>query len=496
MEQIFWSDEEDMLSDMLSDVEDSPVGKKLKTNDAPAPPAPATLLPPVTTTTTTVHRLSTKDKAGLDGDDEQERIDQILAQQKNGKFFEQERRRERRVDEKVQKLRKKLVEMGKQDERRGTDMLAQHRIASVERQISKLASALEQNRDLSHWCLTVDMDAFFLAVELLDLPELRGKPVAVGGPSMLSTSSYEARKFGVRSAMPGFIAMQLCPELIIIPSNFAKYSKVGAEIRAVFAIFDSNFVSHSLDEASLDITDYCLTHNMSAEAVGLDLKQRVFEATQCTCSVGIACNRSLAKICSNINKPDGLYILNKTRADIVSFVAQLPLRKVHGIGPIAEATLSAIGFQTPADLWENRFVLSRLFKESTVQFYLDVALGFPSSTFELPEEHERKSIGHERTFNAHGISDFAEAREIAHRLTRKLVNEMQEKRISGRTLTVILKGIDFQRNSRSKTLDRDVSGFDEVWPRLHRLLESLFAEVGPFRLLGVRLSNLKMLEER
>ena len=190
-----------------------------------------------------IHRLSTKDKAGLSaGDDAQQaRIEAVLAEHKAGRFGEQELKRAARVEVKVAKLQAKIREIRQQDSRMSTDMLAQHRVAVVERDVARAISELESTRDLTHTILCVDMDQFYLAVELIDRPDLRGKPVAVGGNSMLSTSSYEARRFGVRSAMPGFIAKKLCPDLIIIPTNFSKYAAVGEIIRKIFAEFDEHF---------------------------------------------------------------------------------------------------------------------------------------------------------------------------------------------------------------------------------------------------------------
>ena len=249
--------------------------------------------------------------------------------------------------------------------------------------------------------------------------------------------------------------------------------------------------SYSLDEASLDITEYCRQHPlMDAESVGRELKRRVFDATQCTCSVGIAANRQLAKICSNLNKPDGLFLLPSQRNVMIEFMRTLPLRKVSGIGPIAEATLAGIGIETSEDVWEQRFLLARILKRHHLLFYLDVALGFPSSSFEELVERERKSIGHERTFGAQGVSTFEEAETIARELSVKLGNEVQTKGVTGKTVTLILKGIDFQRHSRSKTVDRAVCDFDSLWPHIRSLLADFFAEIGPFRLLGVRLSSL------
>lgn len=243
-----------------------------------------------------IHRLSAADKTGLEGT--ADRIAAVMANQRKGAFGRNEEKREERVAAKVKKLRQRVREV-KAEEGRPHDVLARARTQSVNRELAEVLAQLGAWRDLSHTVLCIDMDAFYVACELVQRPELRGLPVAVGGNSMLSTSSYEARKFGVRSAMPGYIAKQLCPELIILPSNFTLYTEAARQIREVFAQYDPDFTSMSLDEAALDITAHLRAHpEQEAEEVARAIKAQIFERTHCTASIGIAANKSLAKICS------------------------------------------------------------------------------------------------------------------------------------------------------------------------------------------------------
>jgi DNA polymerase kappa len=192
-----------------------------------------------------------------------------------------------------------------------------------------------------------DADAFYAAVEVRDNPDLKGKPIGIGGNSMLSTASYEARKFGVRSAMPGYIAKQLCPELIFVRPRYEAYREASAKMQAVMATYDPDFKAVSLDEAYLDLTAYiaqlsptAIEHlpldgsKQPAERVVHELRARIFDATQLTVSAGIACNRMLAKIGSDQNKPNGQWYLPPVAEDVRMFMSKLPVRKLPGIGKV------------------------------------------------------------------------------------------------------------------------------------------------------------------
>ena len=211
----------------------------------------------------------------------------------------------------------------------------------------------------------------------------RDKPMAVGSNSMLTTSNYIARKFGVRAAMPGFIAKKLCPELIIVPTNFPKYTEVSRQVQGIFADYDPEFSSVSLDEAYLDLTNYLQAKEAAGERITAaeaveEMRKRIQEKTQLTASAGIAPNALLAKVCSDKNKPNGQFVLESTREAVMDFVSKLPIRKVSGIGNVTEQLLGSLGISNCKDLWEKRDLLYLLFSESSYDYFLRISLGLGS----------------------------------------------------------------------------------------------------------------------
>ena len=224
-------------------------------------------------------------------------------------------------------------------------------LAHLTSRAHSVLTSLESQRDLSRTWLHIDLDAFYAQVELLSRPDLRHRPVAIGGLSMLTTSNYVARQYGVRAAMPGFIALKLCPELVLLPCDFKKYTACARVFRAVFAEYDAEFETGSLDEAYLDVTEHLRRRRQQregegeggegagewdqgreAQAVAAEIRRRVLEATQLTCSCGIGPNRMLAKIATDVNKPNGQFYLESTLPAVLQFVSALPIRKVPGIG--------------------------------------------------------------------------------------------------------------------------------------------------------------------
>ncbi|KAF9621196.1 hypothetical protein IFM89_016690 [Coptis chinensis] len=217
---------------------------------------------------------------------------------------------------------------------------------------------LEVTRDLSKTWLHVDMDAFYAAVETLHNPLLSGKPMAVGCMSMISTANYEARKFGVRAAMPGFIARKLCPELIFVPPDFKN---------VVFQKYDPNFIASSLDEAYLDISEVCKARGVSSEEVASELRAGVYQETGLTCSAGVAPNRMIAKVCSDINKPNGHFVLPNDRMAVMTFVSSLPIRKIGGIGKVTEHILrDVLGISTCEEILRKSAYLYALFSHPSI----------------------------------------------------------------------------------------------------------------------------------
>ena len=272
------------------------------------------------------------------------------------------------------------------------------------REMRAMRQLLEaESRLLIRTWIHVDMDMFYAAVEIRDRPELATIPVAIGSDSMISTANYVARKYGVRSAMPGFIARKLCPQLVFVPCSFEKYREVSLVFKEIVEEYDPEFESMGLDETNLDVTEYCRAHEIvtddQKQMLALEIRTRVNEATKLTCSAGIACNKMLAKICSDINKPNGQTFLKADAEVIREFMANMDVRKIPGIGRMTELTLSGLQVRKCKDVLDKAPEIMISFKENTAQFLLKCALGI-SRTFheECDDEALQKSISTSSTF--------------------------------------------------------------------------------------------------
>ncbi|KAE8668139.1 DNA polymerase IV [Hibiscus syriacus] len=240
---------------------------------------------------------------------DKEKVQRVVYEMSKGsKYFENEERKEAFIQRKIEHMRARAAKLSAAD------------LSHYQKVAEKRILELEATRELSRIWLHVDMDAFYAAVETLSNPSLKGKPMAVGSMSMLSTANYEARKFGVRAAMPGFIARKLCPDLIFVPTDFKKYTYYSGLTREVFWNYDPNFMAASLDEAYLDITKVCKERGITGGEIAEELRSRVHEETGLTCSAGVAPNRLLAKVCSDINKPNGQFILPNDRMAVMTFI--------------------------------------------------------------------------------------------------------------------------------------------------------------------------------
>ncbi|MDX1283111.1 DNA polymerase IV [Shewanella colwelliana] len=264
----------------------------------------------------------------------------------------------------------------------------------------------------------VDMDCFYAAVEMRDFPELRGKPIAVGGRSdrrgVISTCNYEARQFGVRSAMASAYALKLCPNLILVPGRMSVYKEVSSQIRSVFAHYTDLVEPLSLDEAYLDVTD-CEQHKGSATLIAAAIRQDIFELTGLTASAGIAPVKFLAKIASDMNKPNGQYVITPDR--IEGFVKTLPLIKIPGVGKVTAAKLEQIGLVTCLDVqqYPKQALLERFGKFGSV--LVDRAYGIDPRGLSL--NRERKSVGVETTL-AKDIYTFEQCKSVMPQLIQEL----------------------------------------------------------------------------
>lgn len=334
----------------------------------------------------------------------------------------------------------------------------------------------------------VDMDAFFASVEQRDHPKLRGKPVAVGGSTergVVAAASYEARVFGVRSAMPSVTARRRCPELIFVKPRFEAYAEVSRQIRAIFADYTPHIEPLSLDEAYLDVTDD-LCGIGSATAIAEQIRARIRAETDLTASAGVSYNKFLAKLASDQNKPDGLCVITPAKGP--AFVASLPVSRFHGVGPKTAERMARLGIHSGADLRACSLEFLTHNFGSSGPYYYDLARAICHRR--VSAHRQRKSIGAEDTFFEDLRKEaalLAELSAIADTVWSRIDNKGG---ISGRTVTLKVKYQDFQIITRSRSLDRPVAGRDEFLAIGTALLRSTLPAPKGIRLLGLTLSNL------
>jgi len=341
---------------------------------------------------------------------------------------------------------------------------------------------------LARKIIHVDMDAFFASVEQRDNPDLRGKPVAVGGSSgrgVVAAASYEARQFGVRSAMPSATARRLCPDLIFCPSRFDVYREVSDQIRTIFRRFTEQIEPLSLDEAYLDVTRN-IPGIASATTIAREIRRQIQEATQLTASAGVSYNKFLAKLASDQNKPDGLCVIKPGEG--AAFVAALPVRRFHGIGPRGAEKMAGLGIATGADLVAKDADWLRTHFGSFGEYLFHAARGIDHRP--VRAHRERKSIGAERTFHA-DLSAPDELRAMVDSIVAIVWERIAGKAARGRTVTLKLKFNDFQLITRARSLPRAVSDRAEFAHIAAALLEEQLPLPRPIRLMGLTLSALE-----
>jgi DNA polymerase IV len=333
----------------------------------------------------------------------------------------------------------------------------------------------------------VDMDAFFASVEQRDFPELRGKPVAVGGSSargVVAAASYEARKYGVRSAMPSVTARRRCPELVFVKPRFDVYREVSNRIRAIFLEYTPLVEPLSLDEAYLDVTKDLRGIGV-ATRIAEEIRARIRVETWLTASAGVSYNKFLAKLASDQNKPDGLCVITPSRG--LAFVASLPVKRFHGVGPKTAARMAQLGIQSGADLRAQRLDFLQHHFGSSGEYYYNLARAICHR--QVKPDRERKSIGAEDTFLA-DLSAESELIAELDRIGRHVWARIKERGIAGRTVTLKVKYRDFQIVTRTRSFGRPVSGADEFVGTGAALLRGLLPVQKGVRLLGLTLSNL------
>lgn len=332
------------------------------------------------------------------------------------------------------------------------------------------------------------MDAFFASVEQLDNPDLRGKPVAVGGSgerSVVAAASYEARKFGVRSAMPSVIAKRLCPDLIFVKHNFARYTEISASVMDIFRDYTDIIEPLSIDEAFLDVTTD-KKKIRSATVIAEKIRKEIKEKTGLTASAGVSVNKFLAKIASDINKPDGMFIIRPEDAE--KFIEGLPVEKFYGIGKVTSQKMHNLGIHNGADLKKWDLVsLVRNFGKAGV-FFHSIVRGVDDRPVET--DQERKSVGTELTYDKDLITAFEVIAEL-YKLERELMERIESSETAGRTITLKIKFSDFRQLTRSRTLQNFIRDFETLHKEVTAIRRSLNLEGSRIRLLGLSISNLE-----
>lgn len=362
-------------------------------------------------------------------------------------------------------------------------------LSAETRRADDYIAELESSRDLTQIVVHVDCDAFFAAVEELDRPELKEKPMAVG-KGVLTTCNYVARKYGCRSGMASFVAKKLCPELIVIPQNTHKYTAKAREIRAILAEYDPCFESASIDEAYLNITAYCEENRMDPQEAVQQMRARILAETKISVSAGIAPNAKLAKVASNKNKPNGQYYIPNDRESVMNFMKDLPVRKINGIGRVFERQLNSIGIHTCGDIYPQRAYLSHLFGDKAYRFLIQCYLGLGRTKVQPAEEHERKSVGTESTFGE--MSDPDAIRAKLRWTAEELEKDLARAQVKGRTLVLKVKLHTFEVLTRQTVPPKAVHLAQDLYTYALPMLAKLEKEIPNFRLrlLGLRCTHL------
>jgi DNA polymerase kappa len=468
---------------------------------------------------------------------DKQRQNQIIYElSKNSAYFKRAAKLDAETDRKVESMRRMLTEL-----RNGDGSLEARLRSEVEAKVVDL----EHRRSFDRICCVLDMDMFYAAVEIRDQPSLADQPVAVGSLEMISTSNYVARKYGVRSAMPGFIAKKLCPQLVFVPCNFDKYRVVAEQIRSVIGEYDPSFSSYSLDEVYFDLTEAARErvnrggHNIekvspdrapAAECDGMvvlapseaqgkphplplhdicelrqvacgileEIRDRISTLTGgLTASAGIANNFFLAKICADFNKPNGQYELPPTRHAVMEFLSGLPTRKVGGIGKVTERMLKTL--LDIGTMGQVRACLPQLlhcFTPQLGQFLLRTSYGVSSEEVAgvgaaSEALSRRKSLGCERTYSSRGLTDRTEVLDRLKELSEQVSIDLQHEDLWAQGVTLKVKTVDFELLTRSITH----KSFFQSSAVIMQLVTTLVSPMLPFktgvRLLGVQVTRFR-----
>ena len=364
-----------------------------------------------------------------------------------------------------------------------SDFMPSSPVKFPDRVLAETPVASDRQRKIIH----VDMDAFYASVEQRDNPELRGKPVAVGygqARGVVAAASYEARKFGVYSAMPSVTAKRKCPDLIFVPPRFDVYKSVSRQIHEIFAQHTKIIEPLSLDEAYLDVTEN-IQGIASATHIAEDIRAKIRAQTSLTASAGISYNKFLAKLASDHRKPDGLFVI--TPAMGLAFAETLAIKKFHGVGPATASKMHQLGIETGLDLKAKTLSFLQHHFGKAGKYYYWIARGVDER--QVSPDRVRKSIGAETTF-AQDIHDRDAARSELKPLIDKIWQHCTKSGIRAKTVTLKVKYADFQQVTRSRTSDAPLSTQATLEKISFDLLNLIFLSAKGVRLLGVSLSSL------
>jgi len=330
------------------------------------------------------------------------------------------------------------------------------------------------------------MDAFYASVAQLDNPELKGKPIAVGGGGkrgVVAAASYEARKYGVRSAMSGVLARQKCPHLIFVKTDFERYKEISTKIRQIFYEYTDLVEPLSLDEAYLDVTEN-KKGNPSASLIAQEIRDRIYSELALRASAGISINKFIAKVASDINKPNGQKTINPE--EVLLFLEELSVNKFYGVGKVTAAKMNNLGIFNGLDLKKKPLEeLTKIFGKSGTYYY-NIVRGIHHST--VKPNRIRKSIAAERTFSEN-ISSEVFMLERLYKIAEELERRMIASETKGKTITLKIKYSDFTQQTRSKTVQNFIQKKDEIMQIVKELLyQEKFKN--SVRLLGISFSNL------
>jgi DNA polymerase-4 len=349
-------------------------------------------------------------------------------------------------------------------------------------------SEINPNRKIIH----IDMDAFFASVEQMDNPALRGKPIAVGGAEnrgVVAAASYEARKFGVRSAISGVLAKKNCPDLIFVKPRFDRYKEISNKIRKIFHDYTDLIEPLSLDEAYLDVT-INKKGNPSATLLAQEIRLRILNEVGLTASAGISVNKFVAKIASDYNKPNGQKTVNPE--EVIPFLEELPIRKFYGVGKVTTEKMYQLGIFTGFDLKRQSLEFMEKNFGKSGNFYYNVVRGIHNS--EVKPDRITKSVAAEHTFDSNLTSEIFMLEQL-DAIATTLEKRLKKYHVSGKTVTLKIKYSDFTQQTRSKTLPYFISDKGLI---LETVKELLFQERmrDSVRLLGISLNNLNTEEKK